>query len=127
MRTVCRTALVLLACGAACGPVEYINQVTRHASAEVAAARSAGADKYAPYEYTAAREYLHKAREEAGYADYQAAIRFGKKAEEMAKKAREIALASAGKEAQPEGEAPIDPSATPPAPEPDEPAKGSTR
>src|SRR5262245_16738520 len=56
-----------------CGPIEYIGQVTRRASTEVEAARVAGADKYAPYEYTLAIEYLHKAREEAGYSDYQAA------------------------------------------------------
>lgn len=78
--------------GAACGPVEYINQVTRRASQQLAAARESGAEKNAPYEYTSALEYLHKAREEAGYADYQAAIRFGRRAEEMAYKARQIAM-----------------------------------
>ena len=87
-----RRWLIVLALLVGCGPVQYVSQVTRRAAAEVAAAKSAGADRYAPYEYTAAIEYLHKAREEAGYADYQAAIRFGNKAEEHAKKAREIAL-----------------------------------
>ena len=43
-----------------------------------------------PYEWTSAVEYLHKAREEAGYADFQAAIRFGKQSEDMALKARQI-------------------------------------
>lgn len=102
-----------------CGPVEYLNQVTRHASAEVAAAKAAGAPKYAPYEYTGAVEYLHKAREEAGYADYQAAIRFGKKAASLARKARKIALERAGKEPIGPKEAPIDPSAAPPVPDRD--------
>ena len=82
--------LALLA--GACGPVEYINQVTRRASEQLAAARESGAEKTAPYEYTSAVEYLHKAREEAGYADYQAAIRFGRIAAEMAANARKIAL-----------------------------------
>jgi hypothetical protein len=99
-----------------CGPVQYFSQVTQNAASEVAAAKTAGADRLAPYEYTTAVLYLHKAREEAGYSDYQAAIRFGKKAELMAKKARRMAgqtdepSSSDGEEA---GDNPIDPSATP--------------
>jgi hypothetical protein len=98
----------------ACGPIEYISQVTLRADNELAAARAAGAEKYAPYEYTAAVEYLHKAREEEGYARHQVAIRFGKKAWQMARKAKKIALTWAGSEPSPEG--PIDPSASPPTP-----------
>jgi hypothetical protein len=101
----------------ACGPVQYVGQVTMDASREVAAARSAQAEKYAPYEYTMAVEYLHKARELAGYAKYQSAIRFGKKAEVMAKSAREKAIEEAGKPGD-TTEAPVDPStSTPPATE----------
>jgi hypothetical protein len=107
------SAALIGVAGGACGPVEYINQVTRRASAAVAAAKAAGAEKYAPYEYTAAKEYLHKAREEEGYADHQAAIRFGKKAETMAARAKELALEQAGTESITPGEAPIDPAATP--------------
>ena len=90
-----RLAAILLATGTACGPVQYLTTVTRDASSEVAAAKSAGADKYAPYEWTAANEYLHKAREEEGYADHQAAVHFGRMAFDLAKSAREIALAQA--------------------------------
>jgi hypothetical protein len=99
-----------------CGPVEYVNQVTRRASAQVAAAHAAGADEYAPYEITAAEAFLQKSREEAAYADFQAAIRFGRRAEELARKAVEISLARAGTEPLSPGEAPVDPSATPAAP-----------
>jgi hypothetical protein len=74
-----------------CGPIEYLSQVTSKASTAVAEAKAADAEKYAPYEYTAATEYLHKAREEAGYAEYQDAIEFGRKAEELANRARAIA------------------------------------
>ena len=112
--------VLIMAAMAGCGPVQYVSQVTRRAAAEVAAAKSAGAERYAPYEYTAATEFLHKAREEAGYADYQAAIRFGNKAEEHAKKARELAIKLAGSESEGAGE-PIDPSATPPTPTPTQP------
>ena len=108
---------VYVAAGTACGPVQYVSQVTQRASMEVAAAKSANADKLAPYEYTTAELYLHKAREEAGYSDYQAAIRFGKKAELMARKARRLATDSPGTPptADDEGE-PIDPSASPSTP-----------
>ena len=85
-------AALAVALGVGCGPVEYMNQVTLRASSEVAAARAAGADKHAIYEFTMAVEYLHKAREEAGYADYQAAIRLGKTSEQMAREARRISL-----------------------------------
>src|SRR5688500_13960882 len=80
--------------GTACGPVQYVSQVTQRAAMEVAAARTAGADKLAPYEFVTAELYLHKAREEAGFADYQAAIHYGKKAEIMARKARRLAIDS---------------------------------
>ena len=76
-----------------CGPVEYINQVSVKAASAVSAAKLAQADRYAPYEYTAAEEYLHKAREEAAYAEYEDAIEFGRKAEELANKGRAIAVA----------------------------------
>ena len=77
---------------AGCGPVEYINQVSFKAASALAAAKEAQADRYAPYEYTAAEAYLHKAREEAAYAQYQDSIEYGRKAEEQAHKARAIAL-----------------------------------
>jgi hypothetical protein len=75
-----------------CGPIEYLNQVGAKAASAVAAAKLAQADRYAPYEYTAAEEYLHKAREEAAYAEYQDSIEYGRKAEELANRARAIAV-----------------------------------
>jgi hypothetical protein len=84
-------ALTLAAAG--CGPIEYINQVSIKAAGAVSAAKLAQADRYAPYEFTAAEEYLHKAREEASYAEYQEAIEFGRKAEELADKGRAISVA----------------------------------
>jgi hypothetical protein len=83
----------LLLSFAGCGPIEYINQVSVKAASAVSAAKLAQADRYAPYEYTAAEEYLHKAREEASYSEYQEAIEYGRKAEELANKGRAIAVA----------------------------------
>ena len=73
----------------ACGPVEY-TAVILDASQAMAEARAADAHVNAPYEYYYAKEHIRKAREEAGYADYQAAIELGRTAEEYATKARDI-------------------------------------
>ena len=115
--------LMYVAIGTACGPVQYVSQVTQRASMEVAAAKSANADKLAPNEYTTAELYLHKAREEAGYSDYQAAIRFGTKAELMARKARRLASDSQAPPTSDDAGEPIDPSATPGEASPPPPAK----
>lgn len=88
-------ALVLVAMLAACGPVAYIGQVTLRADDAVEAARAAEADKYSPYWWTRATQYLHMAREVAGHADYQGANHFGRLAEEAANKAREEAEVAA--------------------------------
>jgi hypothetical protein len=92
-----------------CGPVEYLNQVTRRAATAQAAAEKVDAEKLAPYEYWTAKEYLHKARELAGYARYQVAIAYGRKAEEAALKARALALEAKGQRATPEPTAPTAP------------------
>ncbi len=86
----------LLTAGAACGPIEYVNQVAARATSAVAAAKQVRADRHAPYEYTAAQEYLNKAREEAGQSAYQVSIEYGHKAEELAIKARAIAIEKSG-------------------------------
>jgi hypothetical protein len=73
-----------------CGPVEYIAQVGGRASSSLAQARREKADELAPYEYTAAGEFLKKAREEAGRSQFQTALEYGKIAEEMADRARAL-------------------------------------
>ena len=77
---------------AACGPIEYVNQVTRRASSELDAAKAVEADKHAPYWYTLAVEFLHKAREEAASADFQAANRYGRKSSEASRRARALSV-----------------------------------
>ena len=54
--------VVAIAAGAACGPIAYTGEV-RRASGAIDAARAAHADKYAPYWWTRATQYFHKARE----------------------------------------------------------------
>jgi hypothetical protein len=86
-----RVALVIaIALGAsACGPIAYVNEVTRRAQTSVDQARAAQADKYAPYYWTRANQYLHQARVAAARADFQGANRFGRLASEAGDKAVE--------------------------------------
>jgi hypothetical protein len=79
------------------------------ADVQVEAARAADASRLSPYEFTAAVAYLHKAREETGYADYEVAIDFAHKASKFAHEAKEKAMAAAA-----EGALPAVPEATPP-------------
>jgi hypothetical protein len=95
-----------------CAPVVSGVQVVQ-AKIELESAETAGARTLAPYEYTAAAEYLHKAREEAGYSDFLAARNFALKAEKLAKEAREKALAAP---APGKGTTPAKPAVTAPAP-----------
>ncbi len=88
-----RSWLVVLAVAlVGCGPIIYLNEVTRRASSAVEEARAAEADKYAPYYWTRAKEYLYKARERAAHADYQGANRFGRLAAESADLAEQAAV-----------------------------------
>ena len=73
----------------------YVSEVTRKASDAVEAARAVHADKYAPYWWTRATQYLHKAHEVAAHADFQGANRFGRLATEAANKATEEAAIAA--------------------------------
>ena len=75
-----------------CGPIEYVQHVTMGANDKVEAARAADAEKWSPYWWTRAREYLHEAKVQAAYAHFQAANRFGELSEDAADKAREEAL-----------------------------------
>jgi hypothetical protein len=101
VRRVCRAPARRVIAGvlglglAACGPIVYVNEVSRHASDSVDTARAAHADKLAPYWWTRATQYLEKAREIAAHADFQGANRFGQLAAEAADKATAEALIAA--------------------------------
>lgn len=80
------TSLSLLLLGAACSPINA-NREIGDAQRALTAAKEAGASRFAIYEYTAATEYLHKAREEANYSDYDAARIYAAHARELAQEA----------------------------------------
>jgi|SRR5579883_1607232 len=79
----------------ACGPIEYIATVPLDANGAIAAAKLANGEKYAPYEMTAAEEYVKKSRMLAGYARFHSSVQFGAKAADNARKAKRIALEKA--------------------------------
>lgn len=64
------------------------------AAAELAAARTAQADEKAPFEFVAAETYLHKAREEQSYSDFEISVIYARKSRDCARVARMLAEAS---------------------------------
>lgn len=82
-----RAVLLVVAVLTGCGPIAYVNQVTREASTKVDRARELEAAKWSPYWWTRATTYLRMAREVAAHADFQGANRFGRLAAEAADKA----------------------------------------
>ena len=85
------TVLALLASSAAgCGPTWYTAEIIS-ASSIVAEAEHADAEDRAAYEYWISREYLQKAREEAGEASYEDAIHYAQEAHRYAAEARDLA------------------------------------
>jgi hypothetical protein len=73
--------------------VQSLSQIDRRAPAALAQAEHHGAERLAPYEYTAAQEYLREARIEAARASYQRALAYGRRSEELAARAEGIARA----------------------------------
>jgi hypothetical protein len=114
--TIARAVVACCVLSGGCGPIEYVSQVTRRASNEVDAAREVANEKDPEfvYWYTLAVEYLRKAREEASFADYAAAHRFGRRAEYAAKQARRVAIGTGDK--APATGADVEPSGTDAAP-----------
>jgi hypothetical protein len=88
-------ALALMASG--CGPVVSGVQIVK-ANIALNAAETAGAKASAVYEYTAAVEYLKKAREENAYSDFSASQTYANKALDYALRARQKAEATSATE-----------------------------
>lgn len=87
-----RSLLAVFFLGAAaaatgCGPVQSTQRISQ---AEVAfeRARVVEAHQKAPYEYKSAQYYLHKAKEEWGYSDFEAAYDYATEAKSAAEAAR---------------------------------------
>jgi hypothetical protein len=96
-------ALLGLTFVAGCGPAQSTSALI-DADVEIEGARSAGAQAAAPYEITTAEAYLKKARELAGYSQYENAAIFAGKARDFATEARVKALAASNRSDKPEKE-----------------------
>lgn len=84
-------AVLLTASLGACGPIQFVSQVTIRAEKAVEDAKLQKADKYAPYEFYGAKVFLEQAMHRAGYGDFQTSYRYGQQAEKMANKAAKLA------------------------------------
>lgn len=83
-----RVCGVLVAAGlVACGPIQFVSQVTIRAEKSVSTAKLHKAHIYAKYEYYGAEAFLEQAKHRAGFGDFQTAYRYGVKAENLANKA----------------------------------------
>jgi hypothetical protein len=71
--------LVALCALAGCGPIQSTAYLV-DAEVQLEAARTAQAERYAPYEWTAANLYYRKAKEEVGYSDFEQAVDYAQKA-----------------------------------------------
>jgi hypothetical protein len=89
-------ALLGLTFVVACGPVQSTSALI-DADVEIEGARAAGAANAAAFELTTAEAYLKKARELAGYSQYENSAVFAAKAREIAKEARVKAMAASNK------------------------------
>ncbi len=83
-------AATLVAVAGACGPVSTASTI-KDAEHDLKEARSLDAQKNAPYEYTKAASYLHKAKELEGYGLYEQASTFARRSRLMSEKAQDVA------------------------------------
>lgn len=83
--------------GLGCGPIQSTSYLI-DAQVALEAARTAQANKLAPYEWTAANLYLHKAREEVGYSEFESAVTYAAKASKFANAARDQAMKAVRKD-----------------------------
>ena len=113
MRRILVTALAVAAFGVGCGPIES-TAVIADASVALSGARTAEGEKFAPYEFTSAELYLEKAREERGYADFEVAIDYARKARDFARQAQAKSLKAVRQDVEDSGAglAPADDGAT---------------
>ena len=91
LRLLALSVLPWLLLASACGPITYVHRVTFGATGDVAEARTLNAEQMAPYEFTAASQYLRRSKELAGYARFHDANNFAKKAQKMAASAKTVA------------------------------------
>ena len=81
-------SVAALALGVGCGPFGYLKKVAKDASRAVADAKAVEAEKYAPYEYWGAVEYLEQAKVLMAYSEYERSFDYGTRAKQLAEEAK---------------------------------------
>ena len=87
-------ALTMLTLAVGCGPGASTLYISR-AEVALGVAETAGAERFARYEWAKARAYLEKAKEEQAYSDFAASRDYAKKAAilaEIAKKKAKVEM-----------------------------------
>ncbi len=84
------SALLLIASLAACGPVSTQSVIT-DAEQDLNEVKGLEGDKNAPYEFSKAAAYLHKAKELQGHGLYEQAGTYARRSRLMSEKAVEVA------------------------------------
>ena len=86
-------AILLAAVGTsvACGPIQSTSYLL-DAEVQIQAARTAGAEKLAPYEWTSAQLYYEKAKDKVGYSEYETGVDYARKAAKFATEAKKRAV-----------------------------------
>ena len=84
-------ALAWLGALAACGPIQSTSYLL-DAEVQIQAARTANAERLAPYEWTAANLYYEKAKDKVGYSEYEIGVDYARKASKFANEARQRAV-----------------------------------
>ncbi|MCX7945042.1 MAG: DUF4398 domain-containing protein [Deltaproteobacteria bacterium] len=74
---------ILMSFSGCVGPI-WSTALIMDASSNFKAAKTVEAEKYAPYEYYMAEEFLHKARQKEAYGQFERAIDYAKIAKNMA-------------------------------------------
>lgn len=70
-----------------CGPVIYLKEVNSRTAVALAQAKAVDAARYAPYELAKAELYYEKARIDAGRANFQDAIDWGRRSQDCSRRA----------------------------------------
>ncbi len=76
--------LIVLFFATGCVGPMWSSVLIMDAASNFKAAKTVDAEKYAPYEYYKAEEFLHKARQKDAYGQFERAIDYAKIAKEMA-------------------------------------------
>ena len=74
-----------------CGPIQSTSYLL-DAEIQIEAAKTAGADHLAPYEFTSANLYYRKAKDKEAYSEYEIAVDYARKASKFANQARQVAV-----------------------------------